>query len=119
MNDSDELDSREEDSIASITPDVMTVLSDRGFFAALDDLFCPIQEGSEAAKCKGNFETSKAILRKMEFPEEAIEDVVAVLHTQGACCDCEVLYNAVEESRFKAKYWKAQVKDSGRDPGGE
>jgi hypothetical protein len=33
----------------------------------------------------------------------------AVLRAQGACCDCEVLYNVAESSRLKAEYWKRQA----------
>jgi hypothetical protein len=30
-----------------------------------------------------------------------------VLAARGGFCDCEVLYNAAEESRLKSEYWKA------------
>ena len=39
---------------------------------------------------------------------DEIADVLAVLQSRGACCDCEVLYNVAEESRLKARYWKAE-----------
>lgn len=123
MTDSDEPESREADSaeadegsIASITPDVMGVLNDRGFFSALDDLFCPEEQGREAAKCQRNFEISKEILRKLEIPKMHIDDAIEVLHEQGACCDCEILYNVAEESRLKARYWKARYQERHGEP---
>jgi len=36
---------------------------------------------------------------------EDVRDVLDVLRSQGACCDCEVLYNVAENSRLKARYW--------------
>jgi hypothetical protein len=39
---------------------------------------------------------------------DAIEDVLAVLQSRGACCDCEVLYNVADESRMKAEKWKSE-----------
>jgi len=35
--------------------------------------------------------------------------VIEVLNANGASCDCEVLYNVAEESRFKSEYWKART----------
>ena len=28
---------------------------------------------------------------------------------KGGFCDCEILYNVVEESRLKAEYWQARA----------
>jgi hypothetical protein len=40
--------------------------------------------------------------------DEETADVLAVMRLNGGCCDCEILYNVAEESRLKAKYWKAR-----------
>ena len=34
-----------------------------------------------------------------------------VLMARGGYCDCEILYNAVEESRLKAEYWRARAEE--------
>ena len=28
---------------------------------------------------------------------------------RGGYCDCEILYNALDESRLKAEYWRARA----------
>ena len=38
----------------------------------------------------------------------------AQLMRQGGFCDCEILYNAVEQCRLKAEYWIAR--SEGRNP---
>ncbi len=51
---------------------------------------------------------AKQALHACEFEESEWSDVFHVLMEQGAFCDCEILYNAAEDSRLKARYWKAE-----------
>ena len=44
-----------------------------------------------------------------------VDDILAVLTSRGACCDCEVLYNVAEESRLKAQYWSSRNLERGTD----
>jgi hypothetical protein len=50
------------------------------------------------------------------FDADDLKDMFAVLRAQGACCDCEVLYNVAESSRLKAEYWKRQAHDAEAKP---
>jgi hypothetical protein len=43
--------------------------------------------------------------------DEDLEDILAVLHSLGGCCDCEILYNVAEESRLKSEYWIARARE--------
>jgi hypothetical protein len=54
---------------------------------------------------------SESILAERGFPAEDLDDIFDVLRSKGGFCDCEILYNAVEESRLKAEYWKARAKE--------
>ena len=102
----------DEELLTDITPDVLRVLNNHSFFARLDDLFCPADGSSPAAVCHGNFQSSTALLVDLGFEAVPIADVHEVLHYLGGCCDCEVLYNVAEESRLKAKYWRARASGS-------
>jgi|SRR5579862_6914966 len=104
----------DEDLIASITPDVMRCLAERGFFQELDNRLCPTDTSNERHYCDGSYQVSKSILASQGFDEVGITDVFAVLGAQGGYCDCEVLYNVVEISRLKAEYWRAKAE--GREP---
>jgi hypothetical protein len=87
----------------------MGVLHRLSFFQKLDDNFCPIENPKKRVDCHaGSFEVSARILRDLGMDSEDIEDVIAVLHSKRASCNCEVLYNVVEESRLKARYCKAR-----------
>jgi Protein of unknown function (DUF2695) len=99
----------EQDFIASITPDVMPVLESCNLFARLDDLLCPENAGQHPEKCDGTYRLSEKLLRENGFDEDDLCDVFNVLHAQGGCCDCEVLYNVSESNRLKASYWKARA----------
>ena len=92
-----------------IAPDVLGVLKSDRFFECLDDLFCPTDSSDEQTKCGHSFERSAETLKHLGFDATEIDEIIAVLHANGACCDCEVLYNVAEESRLKARYWKART----------
>jgi hypothetical protein len=105
--------------IDDIAPDVIGVLEKLRFFEKLDDHFCPVNDVENRVDChSGSFRVSARILRDLGMDSDELDDVFAVLQSRGASCDCEILYNVVEQSRLKAKYWKARhahVVDSGRN----
>ena len=99
-------DDPDDELIASITPDVMAVLREKGFFAALDEIFCPKSSATPAQTCSGDFRYAKQALQRCAFDESDWSDIFHVLMGQGAFCDCEILYNAATESRLKTQYWQ-------------
>jgi Protein of unknown function (DUF2695) len=98
-------DDPDEELIASITPDVIRTLQEKGFFAALDEMFCR-NGAAEPQTCFGDFRYAKQALRLCGLEESDWSDVFHVLMGQGAFCDCEILYNAATESRLKTQYWQ-------------
>jgi hypothetical protein len=98
----------DEDLIAAIAPDVLGSLQTSGFIAALDESLCPVSVNSAVKSCAGDFRLAKQALEACGFDESDWSDVFHVLMERGAFCDCEILYNATEENRFKARHWKAQ-----------
>jgi hypothetical protein len=84
----------------------MAVLQGKGFFAALDEMFCPQSKATLAQKCSGDFRHAKEALHLCGFEKSDWSDVFHVLMGQGAFCDCEILYNAATESRLKSQYWQ-------------
>jgi hypothetical protein len=98
-------DDPDEELVASITPDVMAALQGKGFFAALDEMFCPKSSATQAPTCAGDFRYAKQALQPCGFEESDWSDVFHVLMGQGAFCDCEILYNAATESRLKTQHW--------------
>jgi len=101
--------------VERITPDVLRVLGQIRFFDLLDDRLCPTQVGQRPIQCVHSFEMTRSILADSGMSVEDIQDVLNVLRSQGACCDCEVLYNAVEETRLKARYWNKRHLESRRE----
>ncbi len=99
----------DDELVNDITPDVLAVLGREKFFERLDDRFCPIDASQKRSLCQNSFEISTSVLHDIGFDSEEIRDVIEVLHANGACCDCEVLYNVAEESRLKSGYWKARA----------
>jgi hypothetical protein len=95
--------------IASITPDVMRCLRRALFFEQLDDLLYPKDDLHSREVCAGNYALSERVLKASGFDSDDVQDIFNVLKAQGACCDCEVLYNVAESSRLKAAYWKGQA----------
>ena len=98
---------------ASITPYVMKYLAKSHFFEGLDDLLCPSEESREARKCGGDHSLSELLLLESGLDRADLDDVYAVLRAKGGFCDCEILYNVVESSRLKAKYWRGRADRSG------
>jgi hypothetical protein len=95
--------------IADITPDVMRCLAGAAVFPALDDLLCPSDGSQPRQPCHGDYRHARAILSARGFRQDELFDVFHVLMAQGGYCDCEILYNVVEESRLKAEYWRARA----------
>lgn len=115
---SDEQNS-EQGYVAAITSDVMSVLSGTGLFDALDEVLCPVDESKPAVVCRSDYEVSRRILVGLGFKADDLEDIFNVLRSRGGCCDCEILYNVIETSRLKSKYWRAQADRHGRERRGE
>ena len=99
----------DQEFLDSITPDVMKCLNNAGFFSRLDDLLCPKDRSIPVEGCRGDYRWSESILRESGFDSQELTEVLDVLGSQGACCDCEVLYNVAESSRLKAQYWQQQA----------
>jgi hypothetical protein len=99
----------DDELISSIAPDVMACLGRCSFFEKLDGLLSPEDNSTSAEKCDGSFRLSKTILIAAGFDRAELEDIFAVLHSKGGCCDCEVLYNVAEKSRLKATYWRGRA----------
>jgi Protein of unknown function (DUF2695) len=95
--------------VASISDDVMKSLVSRSFFEELDSRLCPKGGGGPRVLCDHSYRISTSILAELGFQAEDVSDVFDVLRSKGGFCDCEILYNAVEESRLKAEYWKSKV----------
>jgi hypothetical protein len=106
-------DDPDEQFVASITPDVLGVLREKGFFSALDEIFCPKSGDTLAQTCSGDFRYARQALRRCGIDESDWSDVFHVLMGQGAFCDCEILYNAAAESRLKTQYWQRRSHERG------
>jgi hypothetical protein len=104
---------RDDETIASITPAVMSSLVASNFFEVLDSSFSPAEPSLERERCRGNYEVSTILLGSLGYDNAEIADFIQVLHSQGACCDCEILYNVAEKSRLKAAYWLAKAEGRG------
>jgi len=95
------------DLISSIAPDVMKSLTRSGYFEKLDGLLGPENNSSPSESCDGTYKLSESILLSSGFDQDDLDDIFSVLQSKGGYCDCEVLYNVVETSRLKAKYWRS------------
>ena len=93
------------------SPDVMRALAGAKVFQALDDVLCPADPSKVRQPCHGDYRHARAVLLARRFREEELFDVFHVLMARGGYCDCEILYNAVEESRLKVEYWQARAKE--------
>jgi hypothetical protein len=105
----DDLRYADAEVIEDITPDVMRCLAGANFFAGLDDLLCPDGETRARQLCHGDYRHARAVLLSRGFREDELFDVFHVLMARGGYCDCEILYNAAEESRLRAEYWRARA----------
>jgi hypothetical protein len=110
-----------DDLIPSIAPYVMRSLARRRFFEKLDDLFSPQDASRHPQTCDGTYKCSEAILVASGFDSVELGEILDVLKSKGACCDCEILYNVAESSRLKSAYWRKQASKEGsrvhHDPG--
>ena len=97
--------------IDEITPDVMRCLYGARVFEALDDVLCPVDTSPPRAQCHGDYRHTRAVLLARGFRSDELFDVFHVLMERGGYCDCEILYNAVEQSRLKAEYWRARAEE--------
>jgi hypothetical protein len=105
--------------VNDIAPDVLGALEKDHFFERLDELFCPpVDTSKQSVRCGHSFDHSVAILNALGMDADDVDDVLAVLKSKGGCCDCEVLYNVAEESRLKARCWKARAAElaTGKQP---
>jgi len=108
-------DAPEREVIASITPDVMKCVNRVLLFERLDDLLCPKDDSKPGESCRHDFRLSESLLRASGFVESSdMSEILNVLKSLGACCDCEVLYNVAESSRLKARYWQNRAKHTCR-----
>lgn len=101
-----------EEFIASITPNVLSSLRERGFFSELDNMFCPRNSMTSPQSCSGDFRHAKRTLQRCGFEESDWSDVFHVLMGQGAFCDCEILYNAAAESRLRSQHWQRRAHET-------
>lgn len=101
----------DDEYFGTIEEDVMRALQRKGFFGALDDLFDPLEALTPAVICHGDYRHAREIASECGYSDDDMEDILGVLKRRGGCCDCEILYNAVETSRLKAKYWRARAND--------
>jgi hypothetical protein len=76
----------------------------------------PKEDSDQREVCDGDYKVSRCILEAAGFDVDDLRDMFAVLRAQGACCDCEVLYNVAESSRLKAEYWKHRAHGSEAKP---
>lgn len=109
-------DHSEPDYIEDITPDVVGVLNSTRLFQQLDDLFCPEDASSLRTQCGHSYVQTERIVQDAGMDAEDLEDILAVLHSLGGCCDCEILYNVADESRLKSEYWKARERELSSSP---
>jgi Protein of unknown function (DUF2695) len=105
----EDLEYADSELVDEITPDVMRALSGAKVFGALDDVLCPSDASLPRRQCHGDFRHARAVLLARGFRQGELFDVFHVLMARGGYCDCEILYNAVDESRLKAEYWRARA----------
>jgi len=101
----------DEEYIKDSAPFITEALEKIKFFKKLDNQMLPINPFKKAKKCHGDFAITKTILIKNNFNKNEIFDICHMLISKGGYCDCEVLYNVAEESRYRKKYWKNRLKE--------
>lgn len=95
--------------IDSIAPDVMSCLVRSRFFEKLDVLLCPSDDSRKRGGCRGDYRLAESVLLELGFKVTDLDDVYRVLRSEGACCDCEILYNVAASSRLKSEYWRSRA----------
>ena len=78
-----------------ITVDVRACLIRTDYFEKLDGILSPEDGSTLVQSCDGTFRFSEAILFASGFDRRDIDDILAVLESKGACCDC-VPYKMVD-----------------------
>jgi hypothetical protein len=101
----------DEEYIAGVEPFIVKALEKIEFFKKLDNQMLPLNPFKKAKKCQGDFTLTKSILIKNNFKENEIFDICHMLMSKGGYCDCEVLYNVADVSKFRKKYWKKRLKE--------
>jgi hypothetical protein len=71
------------ESFASIEPDAMKCLTSRHVFQQLDDMLFPSDATSPLQSCRGDFSLSEAMLRSLDFNQNDLPDIFAVLRARG------------------------------------
>jgi hypothetical protein len=99
----------DDELIQSISSDVMKCLDRAKFFEKLDDILCPKASAISHSSCDGTYKLSESILLSSGFERDDLADIFGVLHSKGACCDCEILFNVADVSRLKSEYWRCQA----------
>ena len=95
--------------IEEITPDVMRCLRSARVFEALDDVLCPADASRTRQPCHGDYRHARTVVLERGFREDELFDVFHVLMARGGYCDCEILLNAVEQSRLRTEYWQSRA----------
>jgi hypothetical protein len=89
-----------------LTKDIApAVLARQRVFEALDDLLCPAYEQAPREACARDFRHARRILEARGHDAEAQFDVFHVLMARGGFCDCEILTNVADASRFRERFW--------------
>ena len=105
----------------NIASDVLAAVERAGVVAALDDLMAPESETATPEQCHGDFRLLKKVLPQKGFGKrgevDEVFDVCHVMMHRGGYCDCEVLYNVVETSRLKSRYWKKRAEGAQPESG--
>jgi hypothetical protein len=86
-----------------IGEDILSALEKIRFFGRLDDLLCPADAGAPRAACGHSFANSIRILRNLAIDLNDIQRIILFFRAQGVRCDCGVLTQVANESRFRAE----------------
>ncbi len=104
-------DDRPDTFVDDIAFDVIGVLEKLHFLEKLDDHFCPVDDPEKRVECHaGSFNLSEKILRNLGMDRTDLDDVFAVLHSKGACCDGEILSNVASQSRVKTMVLESKTR---------
>ena len=99
----------DEEYIENISSFIMEALEKTKYFKKLDTLMLPLNPFKKEKKCYGDFALTKKILAESNFDENKIFDICHLIMSKGGYCDCEVLFNVSETSRYRKKYWKKRT----------
>lgn len=97
----DDLEYHDQETIDDIKEQILAILRNKFPFISLFDK----EFYTENVKCFGDFRVSKKILTDLNFSVEDQFDIFHVLMSEGAYCDCEILFNVFRESEYSKEYW--------------